>query len=32
MRQLELDIDRASWITELALELRDEKGELRQRS
>jgi hypothetical protein len=28
MRQLELDIDRASWITELALELRDEKGEL----
>jgi hypothetical protein len=28
MRQLELDIDRASWVTELALELRDEKGEL----
>jgi hypothetical protein len=28
MRQLELDIDRASWITELAIELRDEKGEL----
>lgn len=28
MRQLELDIDRASWVTELALELRDEEAEL----
>jgi hypothetical protein len=28
LRQLELDVDRASWVTELALELRDEKGDL----
>ena len=28
MRQLELDIDRASWITELALELGQEKHEM----
>jgi hypothetical protein len=28
LRQLELDVDRASWVTELALEFRDEKGEI----
>lgn len=28
LRQLELDIDRASWVTELALEFRDEQGNL----
>lgn len=28
LRRLELDVDRASWVTELALEYRDEKGDV----